>query len=362
MKSIRMKLQILMAVVCFVVWIVYPIRDNLAAEETVVRVEGHWASAEVGPIDLYQDGTAITGNWAMGNISGTISGHNCSFRYSESGEKDKVISVGAFVVQADGLSLSGTWSYQNGKETETGSFSALKVLNQNSDQVKALDAQTEELPAVELPMKLNLKEMIPNEAVSSFYDTLKKILPEESYSLGMNLRTEGYVIPLTNISTEISDPSISGQISNMQSIVAFREIPSTLEAVPDNLWSWISIGGSKFYMLKDNKEALVSNMIKVLDKIIPVMQSSKILNVHQIKMTKLESSLYSMVFSSMEKKEEEIRDRLVDELGASAEVMEAQKDILQKNLSTIHEYYRILSNINRSMNDQYQKIILNMRG
>ena len=153
------KMMIVISVIIAILASTNNVTVTLAAAATTntTSVQGHWASSEVGAIDFIQNGSTLSGSWSMGTISGSISGTHCTFQYWNTDPLDAnakpTKSDGSFDVVQNGMSLTGVWHYAEGKDTESGAFSAIRVLTISDSFFSASEAMGKELDSITEPKK-----------------------------------------------------------------------------------------------------------------------------------------------------------------------------------------------------------------
>ena len=121
---------------------------SLDHADAPVDLSGHWAAADLGSIDLVQDGASLRGRSPEGVvIRGTIRGQRATFRfwhgpsYSKADKEDR--GGGAIDLSPDGRFITVTWESEAGGGKYDGSVMAIRVIPVGSapDPVAESDGQ-----------------------------------------------------------------------------------------------------------------------------------------------------------------------------------------------------------------------------
>ena len=98
-----------------------------------VNLTGHWAAADLGSIDLVQDGTSLTGTSPQGvRLRGTIAGWRATFdfwegpSYRKADKEDR--GHGTIGVSSDGRLISVTWKTEAKSGKYNGTLTAVRVV------------------------------------------------------------------------------------------------------------------------------------------------------------------------------------------------------------------------------------------
>jgi hypothetical protein len=118
-----------------------------------VDLTGHWAAADLGSIDLLQDGSTLTGTSPEGVvIRGTITGSHATFTfwngpsYKRSDKEDR--GQGTIGVSPDGRLITVTWRTEKNGGKYNGTLTAIRVVPVGGGQDPALEPEGSD-PVVE---------------------------------------------------------------------------------------------------------------------------------------------------------------------------------------------------------------------
>lgn len=123
-----------------------------------VDLSGHWAAADLGSIDLVQDGTSLRGRSPEGVVMrGTVRGQRATFRfwhgpsYSKADKEDR--GGGSIDLSPDGRFMTVTWESEAGGGKYDGSVMAIRVIPIGSgpDPVAASEGEGDATGAEGLP-------------------------------------------------------------------------------------------------------------------------------------------------------------------------------------------------------------------